>query len=84
MSQYTEVIAIIMEINRMISQQGQQIEATQRQTSELMDLVHEGIDGSPSKHVSDVKQGIDQVREAFKKALSALGEAQAAVARVAG
>jgi hypothetical protein len=82
MSQYTEVIGIIIEINRMITTQAQQIEGTQQQTAQLMDLVQNGIDGSPSKHVSDVKQGIEDVRGAFDKALSALSDAQGAVQRV--
>jgi hypothetical protein len=79
MSTYTEVIQLIGEIDRIISAQAQQLEGASSSTSELMDLVQSGIDGAPSKHVGDVKSGIDGTRNAFREALSALSNAQAAI-----
>ncbi len=58
MSSYSEVIGLIVEINRIITAQAQRIELTASSTSQLMDLVMSSIDGAPSKYVPDVKSGI--------------------------
>jgi methyl-accepting chemotaxis protein len=79
MSQYTELIGLMGELNRTIQAQANNIENTSGGTNELMDLVSSNIDGAPSSYVNDVKSGIEDVRKAFSDAIDALGEAQAAV-----